>query len=148
MALSRGSLLLRSHGFTLVEVMIVVVIVAILLSVALPAYQGVLQKGRRADARSALLDAANRQEQYQLDYGTYTADMTDLGYAADPSVSDEGHYSVDAVACASGTIASCYVLTASPVAASPQSKDTRCTGFTLDSFGSRTATGSQAAACW
>lgn len=138
----------RGRGFTLIEVMIVVVIVGILLTVALPGYQGVLQKGRRGDARAALLDASNRQEQYQLDFGTYTADMTDLGYAADPFTSEEGHYRVDAVSCASGTIATCYVLSAAPVAGSPQSKDKRCTGLSLDSFGNRTATGTHPAECW
>tara|TARA_R100001509_G_scaffold50570_4_gene27795 strand:+ start:4683 stop:5129 length:447 start_codon:yes stop_codon:yes gene_type:complete len=138
----------RSRGFTLIEVMIVVVIVGILLMVALPGYQGVMQKGRRGDARAALLDASNRQEQYQLDFGTYTADMTDLGYAADPFTSEEGLYRIDAVSCASGTIATCYVLTATPVAGAPQSKDTRCTTLSLDSFGNRTATGTHPAECW
>lgn len=138
----------RSRGFTLIEVMIVVVIVGILLMVALPGYQGVMQKGRRGDARAALLDASNRQEQYQLDFGTYTADMTDLGYAADPFTSEEGLYRIDAVSCASGTIATCYVLTATQVAGAPQSKDTRCTTLSLDSFGNRTATGTHPAECW
>ena len=45
-----------ARGFTLVELMIVIVIVAILLAVALPSYQNSVQKGRRADAKSALLD--------------------------------------------------------------------------------------------
>ena len=137
-----------NQGFTLIEVMIVVVIVGILLMVALPSYQGALQKGRRGDARAALLDASNRQEQYQLDFGTYTADMTDLGYAADPFTSDEGLYRVDAVSCASGSIASCFVLTATPVAGAPQSEDVRCKALSLDSFGSRTATGTHPAECW
>lgn len=135
-------------GFTLIEVMIVVVVVAILVSVALPAYQDSLQKGRRTDGMSALMDVANRQEQHMLDRSTYTADMTDLGFAADPMVSEEGFYTVDAAAGACGDLGLCYTLTATPVAGGPQANDARCTTLILDSNGSRSATGSAADECW
>ena len=138
----------RSGGFTLIEVMIVVVIVGILVAVALPGYQNSMQKGRRADAKAALLDVAGRQEQYMLDRGTYTDDMEDLGFDDDPMVSDEGHYSVDAAACTDGTLARCYVLTATPRAGSPQTDDTRCTTIVLGSNGAKTATGSDTESCW
>jgi type IV pilus assembly protein PilE len=130
------------------EVVIVVAIIGILLAVALPSYQGSLLKGRRSDGMTALLDATNRQESLMLDRSTYTADMTDLGFAADPYISPEGHYSIDALACGTGTIATCYVLTATPVSSSPQSKDSRCTTLILDSFGAKTATGSAPTECW
>lgn len=135
-------------GFSLIEVMIAVVIVGILLAVALPSYQGSLQKGRRSDAMSSLLDAANRQQQFLLDQGRYTINMTELGYAANPWITEEGHYSVAAAACTGGAIANCFQLTATPLAGSPQADDARCTSFTLDSFGRRTATGTMAAECW
>lgn len=138
---------IKSYGFTLIEIMMVVVIVGILLAVALPSYQGSMQKGRRSDAKSALLDAANRQEQFMLDRSTYTVDMRQLGFGNNPSVSEEEHYSVKAEACASG-INNCFLLTATPRAGSPQSKDSRCTSFSLDSFGSRTATGTADGECW
>ena len=144
----RNRAALRQHGFTLMEVMIVVVIVAILVTVALPTYQGSIQKGRRSDGMSALMDAANRQEQYLLDRGTFTTDLTDLGFPANPLVSEEGFYSVTAAACGSGTIATCYLLTAAPRAGSPQIDDTRCASLTLDSRGTRSATGTAAAECW
>ena len=83
-----------------------------------------------------------------LDRSTYTVDMTDLGFAADPYISQEGHYSVDAVACGTGTISTCYVLTATPVSSSPQANDTKCTSLILDSFGAKTATGSTPTKCW
>lgn len=135
-------------GFTLIEVMIVVVVLGVLLMVALPSYQESLQKGRRSDAIGALMEVANRQEQFMLDRNAYTGDMTALGYPADPMLSSEGHYTVDATACTGGTFAVCYLLTAVPVASSPQALDTRCTSFTLDSFGNRGATGSAPASCW
>ncbi len=137
-----------SHaGFTLIELMIAVVIVGILLAVALPAYQNSMQKGRRSDAMSALQDAANRQEQFMLDRSTYTKDMTDLGFA-DPFISPEGHYSITAAKCTTGAITNCFELTATPLPASPQAKDSRCTSFILDSFGSKTATGTAKTECW
>ena len=61
----------RSRGFTLMEVMMVVVIVAILAAIAYPSYQEQVRKSRRSDAKQALMDAVNRQEQYILDHSTY-----------------------------------------------------------------------------
>ncbi len=127
-----------SRGFTLIEVMIVVAIIGILLAIALPSYQDTLQKGRRSDGMSALLDASNRQGQFMLDRSTYTSDMTDLGFAANPYISEEGYYSIAAAACGSGTLATCYVLTATAGASSAQARDTGCTSLVLDSTGAKT----------
>lgn len=139
----------RTRGFTLIEVMIVIVIVAILVSIALPAYQESMNKGRRADAKSGLMDAANRLERFMLDRNTYTDTMTDLGFGADPAVSEEGYYSFDVVApTAACPIGSCYVLEAIPVAGGIQADDGKCTKFILASTGAKTAEGSAAAECW
>lgn len=136
-----------NSGFTLIEVMIVVVIVGVLLGVALPGYQNSMEKGRRTDAKSALLDAANRQEQFMLDRGTYTTSVGDLGFA-DPYLSEHGHYSITAAACDGGTITRCFELTAIPVPGLPQANDNRCTEFVLGSDGSKTASGSDNSNCW
>ncbi len=133
-----------AKGFTLVEVLIVVVIVGVLLAVALPGYQSSLQKGRRTDAKTALLDVANRQERFMLDNGTYTTNMADLGLPV-PYVSEEKHYTVTAAACGSG-ITRCYTLTAAPASTSPQSKD-ECGSFILQSTGAEAISGS-GDDCW
>lgn len=85
-----------------------------------------------------------------LDRGTYTNDMTDLGFAADPMVSEEQHYTLDATDCNGGTadLDRCYLITATPRAGSPQVDDARCTSFKLDSNGLKTATGSDIDSCW
>ncbi|TXS90147.1 type IV pilin protein [Parahaliea aestuarii] len=128
--------------------MIAVVIVGILMAVALPAYQNSLIKGRRSDGMSALFDVANRQEQFLLDQNTYTTDMRELGFQVDPMVSEEGHYSVDAAPCTGGTIATCYIVSATPIAGGAQANDSRCGILRLDSSGRKTATGTRQQECW
>jgi type IV pilus assembly protein PilE len=136
-------------GFTLVELVIVVVIVGILMAIALPGYQESMRKGRRADAKAGLMDAANRQERFVLDRSSYTTDMTELGFGADPMISEEGHYSIDVESPdADCPIATCYVLTATPVAGGAQADDARCSSFSLSSGGAKTATGTGASECW
>ena len=137
-----------SWGFTLVELMVVIAIVAILLAVALPGYQNSVQKARRVDAKAALFDAANRQEGIMLDRGSYSLDMTDLGFDQNPHISEEGHYSIAAAVCSGASIDRCYVLTATPQSGSPQADDTRCTAFILHSNGAKTAEGSDQLNCW
>lgn len=129
----------KAAGFSLIEMMIVLVIVAILAGVALPAYQNSMQKSRRSDAYALLMDVASRQEQHMLDRATYTATMTDLGYAADPVVSEEGYYTVDYVACTGGgeAITNCYNLVASAVAGQGQADDALCGQIALRSNGSK-----------
>jgi len=61
----------RSAGFSLIEIMIVVAIIGILASIALPAYQDYLKKGRAAEATSAIADAKVKMEQFFQDNRTY-----------------------------------------------------------------------------
>ena len=66
-----------AKGFTLVEVLITVTIVAILTAIALPAYQSHIAKARRADAKAALVGLAQAMERHNADTNSYDA-------AADP----------------------------------------------------------------
>ncbi|MFZ1831504.1 MAG: type IV pilin protein, partial [Pseudomonadales bacterium] len=127
----------RERGFTLGELMIVVVIVGILATIAYPTYQDQIRKSRRIDAKNALMNVANRQEQFILDRSTYTLNMADLGFGADPMVSTEGYYTVDAAVGACGAITRCFTLTATPVAGKSQAGDSKCTAFSLASTGAR-----------
>jgi type IV pilus assembly protein PilE len=72
-----------SGGFTLIELMVVVIIVAVLLAIGLPAYQQQVIRGHRAAAKAEMLDIANRQQQFLLSDRAYAskAILEDSGYA-------------------------------------------------------------------
>jgi type IV pilus assembly protein PilE len=61
----------RSTGFTLIELMSVVVIIAVLTMVAYPAYQSFTVKANRAEAKSYLMDVAQKEHLYFNDTRTY-----------------------------------------------------------------------------
>lgn len=63
----------RQTGFTLIEIMIVVAIVAILAAVAYPSYTDSIRKGKRAEARAAVMNLLQQQERYQSQMNTYLA---------------------------------------------------------------------------
>ncbi len=139
-------LLRLRRGFTLIEVMVVVAILGILAAIAYPNYAEHMRRSRRADAHAALLDAANRQEQFLLNRGgSYAADIEDLGMETprnnDARVqSRDGFYTLRVLApTAACPIATCYVLEAVPTLGQPQTQDQRCAVFTLRSDGQRRA---------
>lgn len=67
------------RGFSLIELMIALVVVSVLVSIALPAYQDSIRKSRRADAQGILLDIAQREQQWFIDNRRFAASLEDLG---------------------------------------------------------------------
>jgi len=142
-------------GFTLVEMLIVLVIATILISIAIPMYTTETQKSRRTEAKTAVLDLASREERYFSTNNQYTNDPTLLGYAAVGSgatfpQSTGTYYQITVTtpdpAWAGGGPS--YIITATPSAGSPQLQDAGCTSFSVTQTGSQTATGTLGNACW
>jgi len=83
-------------GFTLIELMITVAIVAILATIALPSYQEYVRRGHRAAAQTEMMDIANRQQQFLFANRAY-ADKTLLessGYALPTDVATKYGYDI------------------------------------------------------
>ncbi len=76
----------KAGGFTLIELMITVAIVAVLLAVALPSYRSHVLKSNRAEAQSFLMAVAARQQQFMIDTRAYAA-LADVGVPQPDSVS-------------------------------------------------------------
>lgn len=69
-----------SKGFTLIELMIVVAVIATLAAIAYPSYIDSIRKSRRADAQQGLMEAAQKLETFYARNAFYTADLTQVGY--------------------------------------------------------------------
>jgi len=121
----------KSKGFTLIELMVTLVIVAILVSLAVPAYGKYMTKARRSDAIAMLVDVAGEQERFLSERNRYATKPTEMGYDKDELLSKEGHYSISI---ANNTPTS-FVLTATPVSGGKQAGDEECGAFTLNSGG-------------
>jgi type IV pilus assembly protein PilE len=144
---------LRQAGVTLLELMIVVAIVALISAFAYPSYMNYVVNTKRTAATATLLRIADRQQQFFMDNKRYAADLTDLGYGANPLViRDDGDvvaagdpdsvYSVSL----SNVAATTYTITAAPLNGQ-LSRDTHCGSLTLDQAGAK---GSSAGGtdCW
>lgn len=133
-------------GFTLIELMIVVAILGVLASIALPAYQQNVRSGARSEAQSLLVQVAASQERFYSDNNSYSTNANPLASPAVATVTSErGLYQVSVAACGSGTIATCFVATATPQG--NQTADS-CTTLTITNTGLKGATGDSAENCW
>jgi type IV pilus assembly protein PilE len=133
----------RHRGFTLIELMIVVVIAAILVGIAVPSYTSQVRKSRRTDARNALMDIAAREERFLSVSNSYSQLPTDVGYsgAAWPQTLTNQYYTVSVVAPDAVNqpgVASSFLITATAVGL--QAGDTQCATFSVNQIGQQTAT--------
>jgi len=72
----------QQPGFTLIELMITVAIIAILASIAFPSYESSMRKSRRATAQAFMMDAAAREQQVFLDSRGYVAVANNAAFQA------------------------------------------------------------------
>ena len=128
----------KSLGFTLIELMIALAIVGILSAVAFPAYKYQIRKGNRAAAEAAIMDIANRQQQYLLNNRAYAAEnstthtfTTATGYSLPTDVSKNYTYEI-----AIGSSPPTFTITFTPRSGTVMYGDGN---LTLDSSGSKSS---------
>lgn len=109
----------RLRGFTLVELMIVVAIIGILASIALPAYNEHIRKARRADAQTALMELAQHMERHYTINNSYnTASLpssvtarVSAHYTISFALLEAQRFTIQAVRVGSQTADSCGTMT-------------------------------------
>jgi type IV pilus assembly protein PilE len=138
----------RQSGFTLIELMITVAVVAVLAAIAIPSYADYVTRSRRNDVRISLAQSAQWLERFRAENrGTYTNAALQPGTEVSP-LSGNAMYDITVAVGGGGAT---YQLTATPRAGSPMAGDL-CGIYTLGSDGRRTAggnsTGEAFERCW
>lgn len=137
----------KSQGFSLIELLIVLTIVAILASIAIPNYRQHIVRARRDDAKAALVDLATRLEQFYVSHHSYA--KATIGSGTDTDVlanffSPEHFYQLKIIK----QTETRFIIEASPIKNQAKA-DTQCASFRLNELGEQSVTGaSDSKACW
>jgi len=119
----------QPHGFTIVELLFAMVIVAILALIAMPSFADALRRARRAEAVGALMQLQLAQQRWRTDHARYASDLHDLGIAP---ATTTGLYTLALVE------ADEYSFVATATAAGQQSADAPCQVLRLSQDGGQT----------
>lgn len=135
-------------GFTLIELMVAVIVIAILAGVAYPSYTQYTFRARRADGQGALIKVAAEQERFYTQFNRYALDLSSAppgGLGMITLNSDNGYYIVSVAAGPTGNNQS-YTLRATPT---DIQADDDCGRLVLLSTGLKTQSGTETnGRCW
>lgn len=144
----------RRRGFTMIELMAALAIIAILSAIAYPSYRESIRKGKRAEAQAALMQLMQQQERYYSHHNGYIAfSSVSTGEAEKKFKWFSGNsavgsaYEISGSACPDDSIENCVLLTARPGTSrvDPGYTDPQCGTLTVDSTGAK---GADSAHCW
>jgi type IV pilus assembly protein PilE len=128
-----------SHrGFTLIEVIVVMTMLAILAAIAIPNYSDYVLRSHRSSAQSFVADVASRQAQFFLDRRTYAATVAALNLTAPPELAARYAFAINVDA---GPPPG-FQVTATPIGVQV---DDRCGALTINQAGAKGAAGTR---CW
>lgn len=144
----------HTRGFTIVELMVVLIIIAILAAVAYPSYQESILKTKRSEGRAALMRTMQQQERHYSQHASYVAFSAASADAEEKSFrwysgdnASNSFYEISAEACSGQNIRDCVKLSAVPGTqnVNHQYHDPVCGRLTLTSEGEKSA---GAGHCW
>lgn len=139
----KNDLLSRNQGFSLIELMITVAIVAILAAIAIPSYSAFTRRSNRTDAtRTLTFDAQALERCYSQNFSYSPCAGVTIG--APGTASPQGYYTVVVTVQANPAA---FTITAT-AAAAPQTADSDCQTFTVDSTGAQGAAPGSSQTCW
>ncbi len=134
----------RGSGFTLVEMLVVLVIAGIIFLTALPGYRHVRIKSQRVMGKAVLYDVMSRQTQYMINYGRHATNLRRLGLPADYYIDSQGRLSDpgQAIYAIALRFEEDRFHGVSAVPQNQQRADTACLTLTLHADGGRSVSGS------
>lgn len=145
----RGCAVKRLRGFSLIELMIVIVIIAILAAIAIPTWQRYVYRSRRPDGQELLLRIAQAEERYYTNYNHYPATLASI-YPTAAQTSEHGYYVAGATLPAGSAAGTAFIAVAVPQP--PQNADV-CGNLSIDNTGAKKPNSTNTAAnsngpCW
>lgn len=133
------------RGFTLIELMVVVAIVAILVGIAVPTYQDSVRKSRRGQAKADLAEAAQAMERYYTVNNSYVgATLANIWPSGQSPRQGTAHYRLSFQG---AVTASTFTVQVVPEASTGQNKD-KCGTMTLNNRGQKTPAAADVPECW